>query len=137
MINNMHGGINWAGVWPGTVLSSGRIGYRHFGIVTDKYVNGLPTVISNAGDHGKVVEQPLAEFHGKWDLKIEGYWGSLPYQEVLARGRGQVGSIYSLFTWNCEHFVRFAHGIKPESPQLAAIAAVGVLAVALIGLSRA
>lgn len=137
MINNMSGGSNWAALQPGTVVSTGRIGFRHFGIVTDRYVDGWPTVISNTGMYGKVMEESVAQFKSQWDLKVEGYWGVLPPLEVVARARAQLGSKYSLLKWNCEHFVRYVHGLRAESPQLGVAAVMVIFAVLLIGLSGA
>jgi hypothetical protein len=137
MINNMNQSINSTVVHPGTILSTSRGFYRHFGIATDNYVNGQPMVISNSGAHGRVVEESLEQFQGQGDIKNEGYWGKLPYQEVLARARKKLGSSYSLLDWNCEHFVRLAHGLKPESPQVAFVAVLCVGVLFAVGLSRA
>lgn len=84
-----------------------------------------------------VVEEPLNKFQGAGDLKMEGYFGSLPQSVVLERARAKLGSRYALIHWNCEQFVRYAHGLKLESPQLAAVAALCMVMLAIYGLSKA
>lgn len=84
-----------------------------------------------------VVEEPLDIFRGQGDLRVDGYLGSLPPEIVLARARAKIGTRYSLFNWNCEQFVRYAHGLTQESPQLATAASLLVLALVIGGLSRA
>jgi len=137
MITNIQSNSNLAALRPGTVLSTGRPGFRHFGVSTDNYINGLPTVISNTGKYGKVVEESLEQFKEQGDLKIEGYWSSLTPQDVLRRAREKLGTRYLLLNWNCEHFVRFIHGLEPESPQVAFVGMMVICAILLIGLSRA
>lgn len=122
---------------PGTVLSTSRFLYRHFGILTDHYINGYPAVISNSGERGMVVEEPLNTFQGTGDLKVEGYFGSLSPDAVLERARAQRGSRYTLLRWNCEQFVRYAHGLKLESPQVTAVVTLCMAMLAIYGLSRA
>jgi|SRR5882724_7253001 len=137
MITNIQPNNNLAALRPGTVLSTGRLGFRHFGVSTDYYINGLPTVISNTGKYGKVMEESLEQFKEQGDLKIEGYWGSLLPQEVLRRAREKLGTRYIILNWNCEHFVRFVHGLKLESPQVALVGVMVIGAILLLGLSRA
>lgn len=137
MINNTGSNINPMTLHAGDILSTGRVGYRHFGLATGNYINGQPTVISNSGHHGKVVEESLEQFQGQGDIKVEGYWGTLPPHEVVARARERLGSNYYLFNWNCEHLVRYAHGLKPESPQIALAAALVIGAIFAVRLSRA
>lgn len=137
MITNIQPNNNLATLHPGTILSTGRPGYRHFGVTTDQYINGLPTVISNTGKYGKVIEESLEQFQEQGDLKIEGYWGLLPPQDVLRRAREKIGTRYLLLNWNCEHFVRFVHGLKLESPQVAAVAALCMVMLVIYGLSKA
>lgn len=131
MITNNKPAINPAHFRPGTVVSTPRPGYSHYGITTDRYINGYPTVISNTSKFGKVVEEPMEDFLGGYDLRMEGYWGSLPEYAVLARARGNLGAQYDLFSRNCEHFVRFVHGLESESPQIQR-AVIGALALGFL-----
>lgn len=133
MITNNSIAFNPTPYRPGTVLSTSRLVYRHFGILTDRFINGYPSVISNSGEGGMVVEESLIKFQGAGDLQVVGYIGSLPQDAVLARARTKLGSKYSIINWNCEHFVRYAHDLKQESPQLTAY--VSLFAVILV-LSR-
>lgn len=84
-----------------------------------------------------VVEESLDTFRVQGDLRVDGYLGSLPPEMVLARARAKLGTSYSLFNWNCEQFVRYAHGLNQESPQLATVASLLILALVIGGLSRA
>lgn len=137
MIPNNVPTFNPATLRPGTVLSAGRPFYRHVGMVTDRFVNEVPTIISSSGGRGMVVEEPMDTFRGQGDLRVDGYLGSLPPEMVLARARAKLGTNYSLFNWNCEQFVRYAHGLNQESPQLATAASLLVIVLAIRGLSSA
>ncbi|MCK9345048.1 MAG: lecithin retinol acyltransferase family protein [Candidatus Pacebacteria bacterium] len=130
MIPNNSSAINPISHRAGTVLSTSRFLYRHLGILTGRFINGFPTVISNSGDGGMVIEESLSQFQGTGDLQVVGYLGTLPQDVVLARAQAKLGSKYSLLTWNCEHFVRHAHGLKQESPQV--VAAVSLFALLLV-----
>lgn len=127
MIPNNTVAFNPAFIRPGTTLSTSRLLYRHVGILTDRLINGFPTVISSSGERGVVVEEPLDKFRGAGDIRVEGYLSSLPHEVVLERARGKVGTQYSLISWNCEQFVRYAHGLIPESPQLATAVSLAML----------
>lgn len=137
MITNNSLAFNPMSLHPGTVLSTSRLFYRHFGILTDRFINGYPTVISNSGEHGMVAEEPLNKFQGTGDLQVMGYLGSLPQGAVLERAKAKLGSRYALINWNCEQFVRYAHGLKQESPQLATVAALCVMMLAIYSISKA
>lgn len=117
---------------PGTTLSTSRLFYRHVGILTDRFANGFPTVISSSGERGTVVEEPLDKFRRAGDIRVDGYLGLLPQDAVLERARAKLGSRYSLVRWNCEQFVRYAHGLNPESPQLATMVSLFMLVLATL-----
>lgn len=118
---------------PGAVVSVPFIGvFRHRGIVSDRFANGKPMVISNSPSAGGLTEEPWDTFAAGNEVTIEGYPSDLPSYIVIQRARARVGSSYQLFNWNCEHLVSYAHGQQPESPQ---VAAVVVLAI-LLGLLR-
>lgn len=103
---------------PGTVISVDMGLYDHIGIVTDQYVNGVPAVISNSLKNGGVSEESLADFTGGHLVSTVGYLGNLPVRQVLQRARSKIGTKWDLLLWNCEHFVRWAHGLNPASPQV-------------------
>ena len=78
------------------------------------------------------VEEPLSQFANGKNPRIVNYPGTLPPQIVLARARSYLYSEYRLFSWNCEHFVRYAHGLKMTSPQISRAVALCAIAGVLI-----
>lgn len=110
--------------FAGDVVSVPFGPYRHVGIFT-----GM-SVISNSAWAQGVVEETLEEFVDGRECQIDGYLGALHPAEVLLRARAAPRRPYHLFTWNCEHFVRYCHGVEETSPQLGA-----TLLVALVGVS--
>jgi len=114
----------------GTVLSTvkpGRI--EHFGVLTEQHLYGFPpTIISASKVRQLIVEEQPMQFSLGALIYAQGVWSKQPWQQTVGNARSQLGQPYRLFDRNCEHFVRFCHGLPQESPQLAK--AVGV---ALIG----
>jgi hypothetical protein len=106
--------------------------YRHKGIVSDRWHNGKPMIISNSARAGRVCEEPWDVFAEGHAVAGDGYPGGLPNYEVIGRARLLIGTQYDLFNWNCEHFVTKAHGLKPQSPQVAVTAAVAALCVGVL-----
>lgn len=119
---------------PGTVIAVWVGFIRHVGIVTDRMYGAYLGVISNSYRAGRVAEEPLPVFAGGRSVNVIGYLSDLPPQQVLRRARSRIGEAWDLPNWNCEHFVRWAHGLQPRSPQLVAgvvlICAFAVLVVA-------
>jgi hypothetical protein len=117
---------------PGAVVSvPWFMGIRHVGLVTDTWLDDGPTVISNS-KAGGVIEQTWTQFCAGHRAKFEAISGSRCGQHAVAWARRQLGSSYSLFADNCEHFVREALGAKRESPQLqSAFVGLGLLAFAV------
>ena len=80
------------------------------------------------------MEEPFSIFARGQTVVIEGYLGILPPAVVMQRARMKRGQAYSLSDFNCEHFVRYAHCVPVESPQLRQWAflggLVGILALA-------
>ena len=131
--NQPCGTANWPE--PGTVVSVPiLLLYRHTGIVSDRWHDGKPMVISTSARSGGVHEEPWDTFAQGRDVTVNGYPGRLPGWEVVRRARSLIGTQYDLLTKNCEQFVMFAHGLKPQSAQLASTVVialcVGVLAAA-------
>lgn len=105
---------------PGSVVSTPIIfGFRHYGIVSDRWENGMPMVISGSNRIGKVVEEPWTVFapSGRW--KHEVLKGPASGLAVVARARSKLGRKYELLSWNCDHLVHYSIGLSPQSPQLA------------------
>ncbi len=105
---------------PGSVISIRYPFYKHFAIVSDRYTNGKPNLISLSHRTTGVQEEP-------WDLVV----GNRPYEGsnikgtdctdvILKRARSYIGANirYNLVTFNCEHFVRLAHGLAIQSKQV-------------------
>lgn len=108
---------------PGEVLSVRTPGRpEHFGVLT-----GQRTIISASKAHGRVVEEWPADFSSGAQIYAHGTWSNQPWQETMKVARSQLGEPYRLFNNNCEHFVRFCHGLERKSPQLEAAVVVGLL----------
>lgn len=101
--------------------------FRHEGIVSGFDINGDQLVISNSHRHGKVIEESLSAFargNSIFRLNLDSEFSG---EQVVIRARSQLGAPWDLFRLNCQHFVRWAYGLKPESPQLQlAIAAISI-----------
>ena len=114
---------------PGTVVAA-RFGlYKHLGLVSDRWAGDGPMVISNSKRSRHGAEETMAVFSAGTPVRIVGYPGDLAPDEVLARARAVMTRPYDLLVWNCEHFIRHAHGLPRRSPQVQTAAALG-LAVA-------
>ncbi len=102
----------------GTVIFVAIGPIKHYGIISE--INGLDEilVISNSKARGNVIEEPLGEFSLGRQAIVDGYPSNCDPRDVVARARSQLGKKYDLFSDNCEHFVRWTHRLKPESPQL-------------------
>jgi hypothetical protein len=122
---------------PGTVVSVPVYKvFKHKGIVSDRFVNGNPMVISNSARAGGVAEEPWEVFAAGQPVMVQEYPSALSGYLILARARSQIGTKYRLLDWNCEHLVSHAQGKRAESPQVAAAIAIAVL-VGIIGFGRA
>lgn len=98
---------------PGTTLRVDQGFYWHFGIVG---FDGQ--VIHNSKEKGRVVAEPLLQFaDGKEVLACEQI-GSPNWLVALQRAYSAIGTPYDLWQRNCEHFVRWAHGLIAQSPQI-------------------
>jgi hypothetical protein len=112
---------------PATILSIRMPnGIVHFGILTDE-----ETVISASKLRGKVAEELPFEFSWGFPIQVHGRWGNQYWEDTIEIARANLGVEYHLFDTNCEHFVRFCSGLRPESPQLQRV----VGAACLIGLA--
>jgi hypothetical protein len=98
---------------PGNVVAISAGFVTHMGIVT---AHG--TVLTNSSRYGCVCEQSTKAFAAGRPLRMIGYLGNLEPAEVVRRAKSQIGRRYKLFSFNCEHFVRWAHGLRPESGQV-------------------
>lgn len=119
---------------PGSIVSTPiLLGYRHLGIVSDRFHGDLPMVISNSSRSGGVEEEPWALFLQGGPVRVERHGQGLDAARIVARARSRLGTPYDLFRWNCEHLVTFALGRNPQSPQLRATVATLALGWAIFG----
>lgn len=117
----------------GTVIRVNTGGYRHVGLLGDRFMNGERSVLSFSAEAKGFVEEPFSVFSGGRPVVCDGYLGELPSWVVMQRARERADQPYSLFNFNCEHFVRYAHGVPMESPQLQQVGAVlGLLGLAFL-----
>ena len=105
----------------GFPLFIGGVGtIEHVGLLSDRVgADGLPAVVHSSKLQGVVGETSMSAFveRAQGPMRIVGYPGALPPAAVLARARARIGERWSPFS-NCEHFVSYAHGLEPRSPQL-------------------
>ncbi len=118
-------------VRPGSVVAIQLPLYKHFGVVTNRFHRGERTVISNSWKAGGVVEQPFTVFSCGLPIAAMDYPSLLPAKIVVSRATSRLGEKYSLVTWNCEHLIRYAHGLKLSSPQIGIAILAGLTLFAL------
>ena len=116
---------------PGMIVQIDFGFYHHPGIVSDQTINSMPMVISNSYRKRGVFEESWDEFSDGRKVETLGYPGDLSADEVLLRARSKIGTRWNLFTWNCEHFINWSHGLKPRSPQVRTYATYLVTIVGL------
>lgn len=111
---------------------------EHFGVVSDKYINGVPCIISNSHKKGMVVEESIQEFANGRAITVHQYSGSLNPIQIISRARSRLGESYNLIKWNCEHFIRWATGLEPKSPQVrrATLMTIAIMCVFYVIKSR-
>lgn len=98
---------------PGATLRVWLGAYWHYGILVEG-----SRVVHNSKQHGCVVEEPFYLFSEGNPVEIYREISGHNLQLACLRARQLLGLAYSLFTYNCEHFVRVVHGLAPESPQI-------------------
>jgi hypothetical protein len=104
---------------PGAIVSIFNGLYNHYAIVSDRFHQGKPMLISLSKRVGTVAEEP-------WDICVSTNKVGLAREQglinpivVLGNARSMIGKLqYNLLDQNCEHFVRWAHNLKRESKQL-------------------
>ena len=101
-------------LFPGTTVKIWCETYWHFGLIDQTGVR----VIHNSKKHGKVVRESLVDFAGGADVLVCDEVFSRNVTAAIQRAEKAIGLAYNLWSANCEHFVRWAHGLEPASPQL-------------------
>lgn len=117
---------------PGTVVSAQKSGgVEHFGILTE-----VGTIVSASKIRQAVVEETPLQFSLGAQIYVHDIRGRQRWEQTVWMARSKLGEPYRLFDRNCEHFVRFCHGLPQKSPQLAAAVGTAILAgVLLLALS--
>lgn len=108
-------------VWSlpaGTVIRVNCGLYDHVALLGDGLINDERSVLSFSAQTRGLAELGMSTFAGGRAVTIDGYLGSQPPEWVMLRARLKFGQGYSWTEFNCEHFVRYAHGVLLESPQL-------------------
>jgi hypothetical protein len=121
---------------PGAVVSVWRGFYHHVALLAEAPPGFERRVISlNPGPPGtQLREETVSEFARGKEVVVRSTPRVLHPHWVLARARSGQHPPYSWLEFNCDHFVRFAHGVPVESPQLQAWVAVGLLGAVLLAL---
>ncbi len=112
---------NQQNIWAlpaGTVIRVNCGFYDHVALLSDRWLGGERAVLSFSAQSCGLVEQCISTFAAGRDVTVDGYLGGLPPGTVMQRARLKQGQSYSWTKFNCEHFVRYAHGVPVESPQL-------------------
>jgi len=108
-------------VWElptGTVIRVRLDWYDHVALLGDRLIGTERSVLAFSANAGGFIEQPYSEFAQDRKVTVEGYLGNLAPEIVMQRARAKHGQPYSWASFNCEHFVRHAHGVTVESPQV-------------------
>lgn len=122
---------------PGSIVSTpAYLIFRHKGIVSARWRDGKPMIISNSARRGGVVEETWDEFAQGQPVMVEKTPTAREAWHVLARASNLIGSRYDLLRWNCESFVTHCYGLIPNSPQLAFVALCGIAVVVAYAASR-
>ena len=101
--------------------------YFHVALMSDRTMAGERSVLSFSPQAGGFIEQPYSAFAEGRAVTVDGYFGTLPPWIVMDRARAARWKAYSWTQFNCEHFVRHAHGVPVESPQVRQWTVVGCL----------
>ena len=109
----------------GTTLRVWRKLYCHYGIA-----DGCGGVIHASKQRG-VVRESLKEFEKGGVAQIDNSITSGDLRAAYEKAQSDIDKPYSLFSDNCEHFVRCAHGLPKESHQVQHAVIGGVTAVGL------
>ena len=110
-----------------------------YGIVTNyRCREGLPYVISADLESGEITEDTWEEFTGGADARVAELRGGKHWTTVVKTARSRLGQRWDTVRSTSDNFVRWAHGLPQEHPQLVggvvkvAVAAGLTLGAALI-----
>jgi hypothetical protein len=108
---------------PGEVVAvpggKGEGKLDQYGIVTNfRCREGLPYVISADLESGEVTEDTWETFTGGADARLSGLRGDQHWTKVVKTARSRLGQRWDAVRSTGEHFVRWAHGLPEENPEL-------------------
>ncbi|MBB1485929.1 lecithin retinol acyltransferase family protein [Oceanospirillum sediminis] len=105
---------------PGDIVVTTFGMYQHWSLVTDQMgVDGRYMLISATKRNGTVKEETWSVVTQGKPTYITRYTLKIPLGDVLKKARGQVDQWrYSVSRNNCEHFVKWATGMKLSSRQV-------------------
>lgn len=104
--------------------------YEHWALVSDKFSDGKPMLISNSWRNGTVREESWDQVVGNKPYKVHKIQSTKPVEYILSRARSAISRVkYSLTHYNCEHFVREVITGTAKSDQVRK--AIGISGLAL------
>ena len=131
----MYGLREFGNLPPGTVISVQNLFYRHVGILGGLTMFGERVVISFSNERNGYTEEPMSKFSKGREIKVHSTYGKLAPWQVLSRAKQWQGFSYSWIKRNCEHFVRHAHGLPVESPQVQLATVAGGMLLCALGVA--
>jgi hypothetical protein len=105
---------------PGTIFKVRHNGYTHYVVKSDRIgVDGMPMFIDNSAARGTVAERNYYEAVCGGAVTMSCLESEFSEKQILEHARGFIGQVnYSLFSFNCESFVRKILGLSPTSKQV-------------------
>lgn len=114
----------------GDVLSTPGLLYRHYMIVVG------PNLVVHASKENGVIPAWLSNVTADKHVINHGRWGEISNFKIILRAISIIGMPYDLFKRNCEHVVRYASGVKVESPQIQLAVTAALVVGALFFIPR-
>ena len=136
-MSHQHNYLESSRLPAGTVVRVNCGLYDHVALMGSGTMNGERTVLSFSARHRGLAEVPFSAFAENKQVTVDGYLGTLSPDDVLKRAWLKRGQPYCLMTFNCEHFIRYAHDVNIESPQVTQWVLLVNAFGALVALSRA
>ena len=121
-------------VKPGDVVVTNFTGYQHWSLVSDKVCDqGKFMLISATERNSTVQEEPWSVVTDGKHTYVAEVETAKPVTKMLADARSQIGKwTYSLTDNNCEHFVKWATGLKITSTQVKAGVGGGIVGAGMV-----
>lgn len=120
-----------------SIVSVRRPGFLHEALVSGFTYYGEAIVSSISSSEGSY-EELLADMLAGQPLEDIRNPDVLPDWLVLQRAAEVACRPYNWVSWNCQHFVRYAHGLKVRSPGVETIGllALGAAAIAVVASAK-